>query len=150
MADFHKPFCRSWGFPNEISLFCWTDFRLWCPDSLFLATKEVSPFSQKIDDAFVFAVRRSDSLVSGICHHILVGRAGGRNWVQMGIYGRATEWANHRPLCTPKPRGCKSATIDWTQHVGSSSGLITIVVMTLCILLSCYFPYSFLMEIVFF
>ena len=31
----------------------------------------------------------------------------------------------------PKLRGHKSATTDWAHHVGWSSGLITIVVMTL-------------------
>ena len=39
-----------------------------------------------------------------------------------------------RPSLTPtypKRRGCKSATTDWAHHVRSSSGPITIVVMTL-------------------
>ena len=35
---------------------------------------------------------------------------------------------------TPKQRGRKLATKDWSRHVGSSSGLITIVVMTLFLL----------------
>ena len=42
-------------------------------------------------------------------------------------------WARYRLSLSPssKRRGCKWATTDWAHHVGSSSGLITIVVMTL-------------------
>ena len=36
----------------------------------------------------------------------------------------------------PKGMGCKSATTDWAHHVGSSSGLITIVVVILFIITS--------------
>ena len=38
------------------------------------------------------------------------------------------------PTC-PKPRGCKSATTDWAYRVQSSSGLVTIVVLTLVVYL---------------
>ena len=36
------------------------------------------------------------------------------------------------PITYPKQRGRKSATTDWAHYVGSSSCLITIVVITLC------------------
>ena len=51
-------------------------------------------------------------------------------------------WASYRMRPSPsptyhKPRGGKSATTDWAHHVGSSSSLITIVVMTLFLLTEC-------------
>ena len=53
-------------------------------------------------------------------------------------YGEANtnQWAGYRigpsPTPTyPKPSGCKSATKGGAHHVGSSSGLITIVAMSL-------------------
>ena len=49
----------------------------------------------------------------------------------MGIHGRATELAHPRPQRTPKPRGRKSTPTDWAHHMGPSSGLVTIVMMTL-------------------
>ena len=63
-------------------------------------------------------------------------------------------WAVYRmsPSQTPtypKRRGCKSATSDWAHHVGSSSCLIAIVVMTLfhvdsaCRVFSCGFVADF-------
>ena len=40
-------------------------------------------------------------------------------------------WAHPQPQRYPKPRDCKSAATDWAHYVGSSGGLITIVVMSL-------------------
>ena len=59
---------------------------------------------------------------------------GDRPYVSIGA--NRNTWAGcrmslSRSTRTPKQRGRQSATTDWPHHVGSSSGLTTIVVMTL-------------------
>ena len=100
-------------------------------------------------DLILIAVQRSDSFQSGICHRIRVRRAGAllepakklKNSTRqsmgepIGTNGRAIEWAHPQPPHTPN-RGVANRRPQ-IQHIvcgWSSSGLITIVVMTLLLI----------------